>query len=90
MKRILLALDLQDSLKTPEIIVQTVNRLAEKLPTIATTLTKDANDTHGNQDWLNWNAPANDISRANTKYAYTRHNYALPSVVLKTIQKKWH
>lgn len=86
MKRVLLALDIQENLKTPEMIITSVNRLAEKVPTLATVLTKDPEHPKESPEWLNWKAPNNDHSRVNTKYSYARYNYTLPPVILKTIK----
>lgn len=87
MKRLLLVLDVQHNLKTPEVIVSDANRIAEKIPTIATILVKKEGNTQPSPEWLNWDAPLNDTSRVNTKYVYPRHNYALPSAIPKIIEK---
>jgi len=86
MSRILIALDVQPGLKTPEVIVQTTNKLAKKLPTIATVLLKDKTDTRDNS-FLEWEAPAQDDCRVETNYIYERHGYQLPPVILQMLQK---
>ena len=87
MKRLLLALDIQGSLETSDVIVSAVNKLATKMPTMATFLVKPETERAFEEDWLKWNAPNTDVSRVNTKYAYPRSGYALPAVILKAIEK---
>lgn len=86
MKRVVIALDLQHSLNTPEVITQNVNQLATKLPVIATVMVADPEDTR-NLEWLNIKAPNDDQSRVRTKYVYKRNTYMLPPVIIKTLQK---
>ena len=87
MKKVILALDVQAGLNTPEIIVSSVNKLAERTPTIATILLPPEGGEKRDLEWLNWKAPAEDSTRVKTKYSFTRHGYCLPSVVIKTLQK---
>ena len=87
MKRVLLALDIQGNIKVSEMILNVVNRIAEKIPTIATTLVKNPENPMADKEWLNWKAPSTDITKVNTKYSYPRYGYTLPPVILKTLEK---
>ena len=86
MKRVILALDLQQGLNTPEVITHNVNQLAAKYPTMATLLVADPKEER-NLEWLSVKAPNDDASRIKTKYVYKRANYELPSIILKTLLK---
>lgn len=86
MKKVVLALDIQPGLNTPEVIVSNVNKLASKIPTIATVLVTDPQDTR-DLAWLDWKAPVEDTSKIHTKYSFKHHGYGVPQVVIKTLQK---
>jgi nicotinamidase-related amidase len=86
MKKVILALDIQAGLNTPEVIVSNVNKLAAKIPTIATVLVASS-DEKRELDWLDWKAPMEDVSKIHTKYSFTHHGYGIPQVVIKTLQK---
>ena len=86
MKKVILALDIQAGLKTPEVIVSNVNKLAMKVPTIATVLVSSS-DEKRDLEWLDWTAPKEDASRIQTNYTFNHHGYSLPDVVLKTLKK---
>lgn len=87
MKKVILALDIQAGLNTPEVIVSNVNKLATKVPTIATVLVKN-NDDKRDLEWLDWSAPSSeDASRIQTNYTFKHHGYGIPAVVIKTLIK---
>jgi hypothetical protein len=86
MKRVVIALDIQESLNTPEIITQNVNQLAAKYPVIATVMVADPDDLR-NLEWLNIKSPNDDKSRIRTKYVYKRSTYMLPATILQTLKK---
>lgn len=87
MKKVILALDIQNAMKSPEVIVTNVNKLAAKVPTLATVLVKSNNPDARDLDWLDWEAPESDKTRVHTKYAFEHHGYGIPEVVIKTLQK---
>tara|TARA_R110000868_G_scaffold218576_2_gene469083 strand:+ start:13167 stop:13643 length:477 start_codon:yes stop_codon:yes gene_type:complete len=86
MKKVILALDIQAGLNTPEVIVSNVNKLATKVPTIATVLLASKEEKR-DLEWLNWTAPAEDSSRIQTNYSFPHSGYGIPQVILKTLQK---
>ena len=86
MRRVLLAIDIQAGLNSPSIIVEKVNNLARKYPTIATTLTQGDKEAD-NQATVDWKAPKEDVTLVHTDYQYERHSYQLPQLILKTLEK---
>lgn len=85
MKRVVLALDLQAAFAPPEVIVQTTNRLATKVPTVATLLLKDGQTLAENN--VDWTAPKEDSCIVQTRYIFEHHGYELPLKLIKTLQK---
>ncbi|MFT7434205.1 MAG: nicotinamidase-related amidase [Alphaproteobacteria bacterium] len=86
MKKVILALDIQAGLNTPEVIVSNVNKLATKVPTIATVLVSTP-DEKRDLEWLDWTAPAEDASRIQTNYSFKHSGYGIPAIVIKTLLK---
>lgn len=84
MKRVVLALDLQSGLNPPEPIVQKTNRLAGKIPTVCTLLTK-GDKVHRTD--VDWTAPKNPSSLIQTRFIFERHDYEIPLQLIKTLEK---
>ena len=87
MKKVLLALDIQNSIKSSEVIVTNVNKLAAKVPTLATVLVRSDEVEKRDLSWLDWEAPDADTTRVHTKYSFEHHGYGIPDVVIQTLKK---
>jgi nicotinamidase-related amidase len=86
MRRVVLALDVQERFQTPQMVVQGIQSLAGKYPLVATLFTHEENDVPFDR-LVKWKGPIEDSLSVQTEHVYNRHGYHLPIELLALLKE---